>query len=153
MSMGFLFKIRSLKRRRSEVRELSSSDFPDSTMFVRLDRLYQFIKNRSELYDLTRGCWRTPVYRARQVRYVCGAYEGIIMSVYEPERWFRVTEANMPVFFKMVDKKARLGLVPLYTDGSRIAFSGSPAPPELWNALKGNRVTFLGKGAVYYLEK
>lgn len=46
------------------------------------------------LYDTVRGVWRASMNRVKQVDYVIGVYNSLIVAVYKPTQWYVCKEAK-----------------------------------------------------------
>ena len=48
---------------------------------------------REELYDAVRGSWNASLMRAKQVDYVFGVFNSLIVGVYKPTQWYVCKDA------------------------------------------------------------
>ena len=73
---------------------LDSEDFRHKLLIIKINRLYNRHMNSQELYDIARGIWRADINRAKQVEYVLGVYNNLIVCCYKPDRWYKVFECS-----------------------------------------------------------
>lgn len=70
---------------------------------------YQSGMSATEIYDLTRRCWKVNVEKARKADLAFAVYKGIILEVYEIDKWVpgHSTYNSIPVSDKIKrrDKK------------------------------------------------
>ena len=60
----------------------------------------------SELYDIVRGIWRADLNKVRQVQYVLGVYNNLIVCCFKPDHWKKVGEcisAQLPIHVQAAD--------------------------------------------------
>lgn len=68
------------------------------------------------LYDTVRGVWRASMNRVKQVDYVIGVYNSLIVAVYKPTQWYVCKEAQ--------DKLPRQDIVLTPKTENRLFFCG-----------------------------
>ena len=68
------------------------------------------------LYDTVRGVWRASMNRVKQVDYVIGVYNSLIVAVYKPIQWYVCKEAQ--------DKLPRQDIVLTPKTENRLFFCG-----------------------------
>lgn len=73
---------------------LKKEDIKHSILVIKINRLYRRWMDKRELYDTVRGVWSASIksIEARNVRYVFGVYNGLIVAVYQPDEWHYVHE-------------------------------------------------------------
>ena len=71
---------------------LKQEDIQHSIMVIKLNKLYRNGMNPKELYDIVRGNWRASMasIQKRNVEYVFGVYNQLIVAVYKPDEWHYV---------------------------------------------------------------
>lgn len=62
-------------------------------MMLKINQRYKENMTAQELYDAVRGVWRASLRRAQEVEYVFGIYDGLIVAVYKPTKWYVCKEA------------------------------------------------------------
>lgn len=58
-------------------------------LIVRINRLYDPDMREDALYEATRGVWRLDPGRAARAQYALATFQGIVLEVYQIERWHR----------------------------------------------------------------
>ena len=71
---------------------LKQEDIQHSSMVIKINKLYRKGMNPQELYDIVRGNWRASMasIQKRNVEYVFGVYNQLIVAVYKPDEWHYV---------------------------------------------------------------
>lgn len=71
---------------------LKQEDIQHSIMVIKINKLYRKGMNPQELYDIVRGNWRASMasIQKRNVEYVFGVYNQLIVAVYKPDEWHYV---------------------------------------------------------------
>ena len=71
---------------------LKQEDIQHSIMVIKINKLYRKGMNPKELYDIIRGNWRASMasIQKRNVEYVFGVYNQLIVAVYKPDEWHYV---------------------------------------------------------------
>ena len=72
---------------------LTRDDIKHHIMMLKINQLYNENMTAQELYDAVRGVWRASLRRAQEVEYVFGIYDGLIVAVYTPTKWYVCKEA------------------------------------------------------------
>ncbi len=72
---------------------LTMDDIKHHIMMLKINQRYKVGMTSEELYDAVRGVWRAKMSRAREVEYVFGIYNGRIVAVYTPTKWYVSKEA------------------------------------------------------------
>lgn len=67
--------------------ELQESDVRHKIMIIKINKLYQKGMEENVLYDSVRGIWRASMDRVKNVEYVFGVYNSLIVAVYKPTSW------------------------------------------------------------------
>ena len=73
---------------------LKQEDIQHSIMVIKINKLYRKGMNPKELYDIVRGNWRASMVsiQKRNVEYVFGVYNQLIVAVYKPDEWHYVRD-------------------------------------------------------------
>ena len=68
---------------------LEKEDIKHSILVIKINKLYRRDMSEDELYDAVRGFWSASLksIKARNVKYVFGVYNGLIVAVYQPDEW------------------------------------------------------------------
>ena len=71
---------------------LKQEDIQHSIMVIKINKLYRKGMNPKEQYDIVRGNWRASMasIQKRNVEYVFGVYNQLIVAVYKPDEWHYV---------------------------------------------------------------
>lgn len=73
---------------------LEPEDIQHSIMIIKINKRYRRGMTAKELYDVVRGIWRASMrtIQGRNVEYVFGVYNQLIVAVYKPDEWHYVHE-------------------------------------------------------------
>ena len=74
--------------------ELEQSDIRHKILVIKINKLYKRGMDAKTLYDTVRGVWRASMNRVKQVEYVIGVYNSLIVAVYKPTQWYVCKEAK-----------------------------------------------------------
>ena len=74
--------------------ELQQSDIWHKLLVIKINKLYRRDMDAKTLYDTVRGVWRASMNRVKQVDYVIGVYNSLIVAVYKPTQWYVCKEAK-----------------------------------------------------------
>lgn len=68
---------------------LKEDDIRHSILVIKINKLYRKDMSEAELYDAVRGFWKASLksIKERNVEYVFGVYNGLIVAVYKPDEW------------------------------------------------------------------
>lgn len=58
------------------------------TIIFRVNKLYKPGMSKSELYDVTRCCWKVNLHKAKKCKYAMAAYHGKIVAIYDIVAWY-----------------------------------------------------------------
>ena len=72
---------------------LTMRDIKHNIMMMKINQRYIEDMTPKELYDAVRGVWRASLNRTQDIEYVFGIYDGLIVAVYIPTRWYVCKEA------------------------------------------------------------
>lgn len=73
---------------------LIPEDIRHRILVIKVNKLYDRHMNPQDMYDVVRGIWRADINRAKQVEYVFGVYNNLIVCCYKPDRWYKVFECS-----------------------------------------------------------
>ncbi len=68
--------------------EISSSEFKDDCILIRINKRYFAGMSPLELYEATRGVWKVGLKNRDKVKYALAIYQGVIREVYAVMGWF-----------------------------------------------------------------
>jgi hypothetical protein len=104
-------------------------DVVHPALLIRVNRLYRYGMEQTELYEVTRGIWKLGAKRAR-ARYAFSVFHGVVRAVFQIESWHpeRTTRYHIRVF----DDPAPLP--------GRWEFLGKPAEASVRNQYVGRSV-------------
>lgn len=73
---------------------LRPEDIRHSILVIKINKLYRRDMSTKELYDVVRGNWRASLstIRKKNIEYVFGVYNQLIVAVYKPDEWHYVHE-------------------------------------------------------------
>ena len=74
--------------------ELAEEDIKHNILVIKINKLYRKDMTSDELYDAVRGVWRVSKTRLKDIEYVFGVYNALIVAVYKPSEWFVCKEAK-----------------------------------------------------------
>lgn len=74
--------------------ELQEEDIKHKILVIKINKLYKRGMDADTLYDAVRGVWRASINRVKQVDYVFGVYNALIVAVYKPTQWFVCKDAK-----------------------------------------------------------
>ena len=109
---------------------LKYEDITENIIAFKVNKSYKENMTETELYDITRGCWRINRERAQLVDYAFSVYEGTIIEVYKIEKWLPGEELQRTTFPDEKVPKKRYG------------FKGEIAEKEI-------RDKYIGKSIIY----
>lgn len=69
--------------------ELTESDIKHKILVIKINRLFHRNIAPDELYDCVRGVWRASLANVKDVEYVFGVFNQLIVAVYKPTRWYK----------------------------------------------------------------
>ena len=74
--------------------ELTEEDIAHRILVIKINKLYHRNMDRDVLYDSVRGVWRASKERVKQIEYVFGVYNSLIVAVYKPTKWYVCKDAK-----------------------------------------------------------
>ena len=68
---------------------LKPEDIKHNILVIKINKLYHRNMTSKEMYDAVRGHWRASLktIRRKQIKYVFGVYNQMIVAVYKPDEW------------------------------------------------------------------
>lgn len=104
----------------------------DNLVVIKINRSYHKNMSAEELYDYTRGIWRRKIESVREADYALSVVFGLVVEVYEIDRWVPATQAS---FKTRTCDPARAA--------NRIAFVGRVADDDIRRKYVGKSVARL----------
>lgn len=95
-------------------------------MFIRVNGLYRENLTSSELYDITRWCWKVNVERANKCDYVFAVYQRHIVAIYASPIWEKITEKNYKLAPDFCEDPEQYVKRSFFTCGEYAKFDNSP---------------------------
>ena len=77
--------------------ELPLSEILENVIVIKINRLYTSDLELEDIKEKVRGHWRISQRRASKAKYIFAVYRGLIVGIYELERWYSSTEIT-PMF-------------------------------------------------------
>ena len=74
---------------------LKPEDIRHKILVVKVNKLYDRHMSSREVYDIVRGVWRANMSKVKQVEYVLGVYNSLVIACYKPDRWYTVSDADI----------------------------------------------------------
>ena len=73
---------------------LQMEDIKHGILVIKINKLYRRDMSDDELYDAVRGYWKASLnsIKTRNIEYVFGVYNGLIVAVYKPDEWHYIHE-------------------------------------------------------------
>lgn len=87
---------------------LNIEDVRHKILVIKVNKLYERDMSTKEVYEIVRGVWRANISKAKQVEYVLGVYNNLIVACYKPDRWYSVSDVDikeLPNHVKIDDLK------------------------------------------------
>lgn len=109
---------------------LMYKDITEKVIAFNLRKSYKKDMTETELYDITRGCWKVDIKKAQYVDYAFSVYEGTIIEVYKIEKWLRAEELQRTTLPDAEVPKGRYG------------FEGEIAEKEIRDKYVGKRIEY-----------
>lgn len=106
------------------------ADFGDERVLV--IKISKSLLEGKQLYDAVRAAWKLNPDNARKASWVVAARQGVILDVFQPERWLPVTDTEFEGLVQSEHDENRYGFVGrLAPDMIRDRWRGKALPPSL----------------------
>ena len=132
---------------------LEEKDIGHKIIVIKVSKFYKKGMDEKTLYDTVRGVWRVSKEKVKEVEYVFGVYNSLIVSVYKPSDWFvckefkdRIPQQNSILTPKtenrlyFVDERYEQGLPP---DENQLSYIYKSIAGFKLNKLAQNPITYL----------
>lgn len=83
---------------------LNIRDVCHKILVIKVNKLYNRQMSSKEVYDIVRGVWRANISKAKQVEYVLGVYNNLVVACYKPDRWYTVSDIDIERLPKHIKK-------------------------------------------------
>lgn len=113
-----------------------TADLIEPIIAINIAQQYPFVKNETELYEVTRGLWRLSRQRAEKAEYALAVYQREIKEVYKIESW-QAASFDLSEFWIKRKKEQGEEIDPKINNG-RFQFFGEVAPAHI-------RIKYVGK--------
>lgn len=70
------------------LQELTLEDIRENIVIIKINKLYHEGMSETELYDVTRGCWKRKIASVEKADYALSVVYGIVKEVYQIDKWF-----------------------------------------------------------------
>lgn len=74
--------------------ELTLEDITDNIVILKISRSYRDGMSETELYDVTRGCWKRRLASVQNADYALAVVNGIVKEVYQIDEWLPAEEES-----------------------------------------------------------
>jgi hypothetical protein len=110
--------------------ERQTADFAGEPVLV--IKIRKSLDEGKQLYDAVRVAWKLNPANAEKAAWVVAASQGVILDVYEPDRWLPATDPEFDGLIQPENDQDRYGFVGgLATDDVRAQWKGKALPLEL----------------------
>ena len=76
-----------MKHSRNMSLGLTLEDIKDNIVIIKINKSYREGMNETELYDVTRGCWKRKIASVENADYALAVVYGIVKEVYQIDEW------------------------------------------------------------------
>lgn len=67
--------------------ELTLEDIRENIVIIKINKSYHEGMSETELYDVTRGCWKRKIVSVEKADYALAVVYGIVKEVYQIDEW------------------------------------------------------------------
>lgn len=72
---------------RNMVQELTLEDIKENIVIIKINKSYREGISETELYDVSRGCWKRKIASVEKADYALAVVYGIVKEVYQIDKW------------------------------------------------------------------
>lgn len=72
---------------RNMVQELTLENIKENIVIIKINKSYREGMSETELYDVTRGCWKRKIASVEKADYALAVVYGIVKEVYQIDEW------------------------------------------------------------------
>lgn len=77
-----------MKHNRSMSQKLTMEEIRENVVIIKINRSFREGISETELYDVTRGCWKRKIASVEKADYALAVVYGIVKEVYQIDKWF-----------------------------------------------------------------
>ncbi|MDE6743245.1 MAG: hypothetical protein K2J95_05130 [Lachnospiraceae bacterium] len=76
-----------MKYSRNMPQKLTLEDIKENIVIIKINKSYREGMSETELYDVTRGCWKRKIASVEKADYAIAVVYGIVKEVYQIDEW------------------------------------------------------------------
>ena len=109
-----------MKHSRSMPQKLTMEEIKENIVIIKINKSFREGMSKTELYDVTRGCWKRKIASVEKAEYALAVVYGIVKEVYQIDEWLLAeNEVRETISYNEA------------VDAGRIIFKGRTADEEI----------------------
>lgn len=76
-----------MKHSRSMPQKLTMEEIRENIVIIKINKSFREGMSKTELYDVTRGCWKRKIASVEKAEYALAVVYGIVKEVYQIDEW------------------------------------------------------------------
>lgn len=109
-----------MKHSRSMSQKLTMEEIRENIVIIKINKSFREGMSKTELYDVTRGCWKRKIASVEKAEYALAVVYGIVKEVYQIDEWLLAeNEVRETISYNEA------------VDAGRIIFKGRTADEEI----------------------
>ncbi len=109
-----------MKYSRNKTQKLTLDDIRENIVIIKINKSFREGMSDTELYDVTRGCWKRKIASVEKADYALAVVYGIVKEVYQIDEWLPAeSEVRETIPYNET------------VDAGRIVFKGRVADEEI----------------------
>lgn len=109
-----------MKHSRSMPQKLTMEEIRENIVIIKINKSFREGMSKTELYDVTRGCWKRKIASVEKAEYALAVVYGIVKEVYQIDEWLLAeNEVQETISYNEA------------VDAGRIIFKGRTADEEI----------------------
>ena len=109
-----------MKHSRSMPQKLTMEEIRENIVIIKINKSFREGMSKTELYDVTRGCWKRKIASVEKAEYALAVVYGIVKEVYQIDEWLLAeNEVRETISYNEA------------VDAGRIIFNGRTADEEI----------------------
>lgn len=76
-----------MKHSKNMSQKLTLEDIRENIVIIKINKSFREGMSETELYDVTRGCWKRKITSVEKADYALAVVYGIVKEVYQIEEW------------------------------------------------------------------
>ena len=76
-----------MKHSRSMSQKLTMEEIRENVVIIKINRSFREGMSETELYDVTRGCWKRKIASVEKADYALAVVYGIVKEIYQIDEW------------------------------------------------------------------